>query len=32
MTDALARRVVDIIAGEGLHPGRDTAGPTSIGW
>ena len=27
MTDALARRVVGIIAGEDLHRGRDTAGP-----
>ena len=25
MTDALARRVVDIIAGEDLHRDRDTA-------
>ncbi len=30
MTDALARRVVDIIAGEDLHRGRDTAAPDVV--
>ena len=30
MTDALAQRVVDIVAGEDLDRGRDTAWPMSI--